>query len=278
MTTFTTSGALADKSGKPHEEVLQVIKTLPCSDVYRRQNIEAVMYHDACGELQVQYRLSREAAKMVMIILMGNLDMSTPEPPPSPTPASSTITRALQLRTSRMGNESIQTVNAKNLHAWLEVKTGYNAWIKRRIEENGFVKDIDYVEVLIKNDQKSIHADSRKRTPDSGRPETEHHLTLDMAKQIAAAERNDKGKEARLYFIACEKEMKRLQSLPPSGPIDFKLSPRGSKGLQALGDILKEVAQNSEAKARLQDELRRKMLQGDAQATVATRKRLGDIA
>ncbi|KJU81863.1 anti-repressor protein [Candidatus Magnetobacterium bavaricum] len=277
MLTVTTSGALADKSCKTHEEVLQVIKTLPCSDVFRRQNIEAVMYHDEAGELQVQYRLSREAAKMVMIILMGNLDMSTPEPSPSPTPASSTIARALQFRTSRMGSESIQTVNAKNLHAWLGVGKDYSTWLKGRIEKYQFVKNQDYV-VFPKTGEKSIHADSHKNTPDSGRPEWDVYLTLDMAKQLAMVERTAKGQEARLYFIACEKEMKRLQSLPPSGPIDFKLSPRGSKGLQALGDILKEVAQHSEAKARLQDELRRKMLQGDAQATVATRKRLGDIA
>lgn len=37
-------------------------------------------------------------------------------------------------------------------------------------------------------------------------------ITIDMAKELAMVEANDQGKTARKYFIACEKEMKRLQA------------------------------------------------------------------
>jgi phage anti-repressor protein len=36
---------------------------------------------------------------------------------------------------------------------------------------------------------------------------TEYALTLDMAKEISMIQRSDKGKQARQYFIACEKRL-----------------------------------------------------------------------
>ena len=39
------------------------------------------------------------------------------------------------------------------------------------------------------------------------RPRKEYFVTLDMAKELCMVENNDKGKEARRYFIKCEKEL-----------------------------------------------------------------------
>lgn len=40
------------------------------------------------------------------------------------------------------------------------------------------------------------------------RPAIEYHLSLDMAKELAMVERTEKGKQARQYFIACEKQLR----------------------------------------------------------------------
>lgn len=39
----------------------------------------------------------------------------------------------------------------------------------------------------------------------------DHILTLDMAKEISMIQRTERGKQARQYFIECERRMKQLQ-------------------------------------------------------------------
>ena len=46
--------------------------------------------------------------------------------------------------------ESVQTVDMRNVHAWLGVKTKYADWINRRISEYGFEANVDYTLVLSK--------------------------------------------------------------------------------------------------------------------------------
>lgn len=53
-----------------------------------------------------------------------------------------------------------------------------------------------------------------KKVKGSIKPLTEYHITLDMAKEIAMVERNEKGKQARQYFIACEKRLRMLTTAP----------------------------------------------------------------
>lgn len=95
-------------------------------------------------------------------------------------------------------------VNARELHAFLESKQEFSAWIGNRIEQYGFVDEQDFLIILSK-------------TQNGGRPRIDYHLTLDMAKELSMVERNAKGKEARQYFIACEK---RLYALAISGNTD----------------------------------------------------------
>ena len=72
--------------------------------------------------------------------------------------------------------------------------------------EYGFSENTDYIEV------------SQKCLTSHGRPytQTDHALKLDMAKEISMIQRNEKGKQARQYFIEVEKELK--QQLLPQTP------------------------------------------------------------
>lgn len=91
----------------------------------------------------------------------------------------------------------VQTVNARDLHAFLEVGKMFAHWIKDRIEQYGFVEHHDYV----------VFAETGNN-PSGGRPAKEYAISLDMAKELAMVERNEKGKQARMYFIECERRAK----------------------------------------------------------------------
>ncbi|WP_212112993.1 antA/AntB antirepressor family protein [Bartonella queenslandensis] len=92
--------------------------------------------------------------------------------------------------------ETVQTVNARELHAFLEVKTSFKDWIIRRIQDCKFKEGYDFCSFLSESS--------------GGRPSKEYHITLDMAKHLSMIERNDKGHEARQYFIKCERLLKQV--------------------------------------------------------------------
>jgi len=88
-------------------------------------------------------------------------------------------------------------VSARELHGFLGVQTRFNDWIANRISEYGFVENRDY---------ESFTKISVK--PQSGRPSRDYAITLDMAKELSMVEKNEKGKQARRYFIECERRLR----------------------------------------------------------------------
>ncbi|MEO5360613.1 MAG: antA/AntB antirepressor family protein [Nitrospirota bacterium] len=104
-------------------------------------------------------------------------------------------TSLVKIKEATIQNEIRQTVDARELWTFLESKQDFSDWIKNRIEEYGFVEGNEFSIKLWKNSKR-------------GRPTTEYTITLDMAKELAMVERNEKGKQARRYFIECEKKYK----------------------------------------------------------------------
>jgi phage anti-repressor protein len=98
-----------------------------------------------------------------------------------------------------IGARSVQAVNARDLHAFLEVSTAFKDWIARRIEEYEFVEGGDFCSFL-------------SESP-GGRPSKDYLLTLDTAKELAMVERNAKGREVRQYFIECERKWQAVSAV-----------------------------------------------------------------
>ena len=84
-------------------------------------------------------------------------------------------------------------VLGRDLHAFLEVTTPYDKWFPRMVAY-GFEDEKDFSTFLSEST--------------GGRPRQDHIITLDMAKEISMIQRTDKGKQARQYFIECERQAK----------------------------------------------------------------------
>lgn len=91
-----------------------------------------------------------------------------------------------------------KVVYGTELHGVLEIKSNYRDWSNRRFSEIEAVANEDYEEVSLKNERNQI----------GGRPSKEHIIKIDVAKEMAMLERNEKGKQVRRYFIEIEKKYK----------------------------------------------------------------------
>ena len=100
----------------------------------------------------------------------------------------------IQISNSKINNSEVKTVNARELHQFLEVKSRFNDWINNRIRDFGFLENQDFVTVT--------------KNLVSGGSQKEIYLSIDMAKELSMVERNEKGKQARQYFIEMEKVAK----------------------------------------------------------------------
>jgi phage anti-repressor protein len=107
-----------------------------------------------------------------------------------------------------------QTCDARNLHSFLEVGKDFSTWIKDRIEQYGFVEGKDFCSFLSESRDVcspvsgSVGSPQNRGKPLGGRPSIEYSLTLDMGKELAMVERTEKGKQARQYFLECERRAK----------------------------------------------------------------------
>ncbi len=96
-----------------------------------------------------------------------------------------------ELRAMVSMNEEQATVDGRELHEFLEVKTAYKDWFPRMCEY-GFTEGIDF-------------SSKMSKTPNGGRPSINHLLSIEMAKELCMIQRTEKGKMARKYFIEVEK-------------------------------------------------------------------------
>lgn len=91
-----------------------------------------------------------------------------------------------------IGSNSIETINARDLHAVLAPTQRFRNWVQYRIENYDFEVNQDFVTYAKKS---------------GAMPSKEYALTINMAKEICMLERSQTGRKFRRYFIGLEKDL-----------------------------------------------------------------------
>ena len=102
-------------------------------------------------------------------------------------------------------------VDGRDLYEFLQVKTPYTMWFERMCEY-GFVENTDFWTA-----NKNVIRDDGTVMPQK---QIDHELTINMAKEISMIQRTDRGKQARLYFLECERQAKSVKTTTPSYQIE----------------------------------------------------------
>lgn len=138
-----------------------------------------------------------------------------------------------QLITITTNENDEQLVSGRELHKFLGIETKYEDWFPR-MAEYGFTESIDYHALKIENvvNNRTYY-------------KTDHAMKLDMAKEVSMIQRNEKGKQARQYFIEVEKRYKQEQ-LDTSN-----LSPE----LQMFNGLFKSLAKQELATKQLESKV-----------------------
>ncbi|EOZ8768784.1 antA/AntB antirepressor family protein, partial [Campylobacter jejuni] len=105
--------------------------------------------------------------------------------------------KQIQIYNDKTIGAEINSANAREIFQFLNSLQDYSNWIKNRISHYNFIENQDYIIELVYT---------------KGRPRKEYYITLDMAKELCMAENNEKGRQARRYFIECEKRLKNLEA------------------------------------------------------------------
>lgn len=125
----------------------------------------------------------------------------------------------IAIKVQEINDQRVQTVDARELHAFLEVGKVFGTWITDRIKQYGFVEGSDYVTLApqnggAKSNGGDAFASQNREAKRGGQNRIDYHISLDMAKELSMVERNAKGKEARQYFIDCERRAKEAAAQP----------------------------------------------------------------
>lgn len=97
-----------------------------------------------------------------------------------------------------------KVVYGTELYEVLDVKSRFNDWVRNRLNDCEAIENEDFQSFT-------------KNLVKGGRPTVDYVIKLDIAKEMAMLERNEKGKQVRRYFIEVEKKYKanKLVNLSP---------------------------------------------------------------
>ena len=153
-------------------------------------------------------------------------------------------TTLMTVTPGEIGGQTTQLVDARLLHDFLGVGKDFTTWIKLRIRQYGFEQNQDY-----------LLTQTGEQLPSGTKWRSDYMLTLDMAKELAMVERTPKGRQARRYFIDCEKALhaRNQPAVPapkPEYPLAINLRTANVQAInrQAQADVAGENAQRFHAR------------------------------
>lgn len=135
-------------------------------------------------------------------------------------------------------------VSARDLHEFLEVETHFKDWFPRMCEY-GFTEGEDFN--LLKNERVQMEGGRMV-----SRTVNDAILSIDMAKEICMIQRNEKGKQARKYFLALERDWNSPEKVMSRA---LRYAEQELKQVRALNSALTVDNQIMKPKADYFDEL-----------------------
>lgn len=124
---------------------------------------------------------------------------------------------AMQLPTIQQNTDLQQAVSARELYNFLQPSERFSNWFDRQLQY-GFTHGQDYLGCEVFNTL------ARQTLQD-------FLISVDMAKEVSMIQRSDKGKQARQYFIECERKAKQPQ-IPQSYAEALQLAADQAKQLE----------------------------------------------
>lgn len=113
----------------------------------------------------------------------------------------------IEIRQRTIGEEQVNSVDARELHEFLGSKQEFAHWIKTKVIANPFFT-INQDFILLDN---SLMQNGR-----GGHNRKDYALTIDTAKKVAMSEQTTKGEEIRVYFLQCERRAKQAIAMIPN--------------------------------------------------------------
>ena len=145
-----------------------------------------------------------------------------------------------------------KVVYGTDLHDVLGVRSQYRDWIRNRIADCEAIEFEDY--------------EAAEILAPSGQKRKDHIIRLDIAKEMAMLERNEKGKQVRRYFLDVEKRYK--ATYPDTIP----------KGKELLALAVLEAQKTIEEQSRAIERMKPKEIFADAVAASRSSILIGELA
>lgn len=115
-----------------------------------------------------------------------------------------TTNQLINIQQQTIGNDTVNAVSARELHKFLESKRQFTNWVSPYVSEDndyGFIQGTDFIRI------------DAGVNPTNGVPIIDYWFTIDMAKEVSMLSKTEKGKQARKYFIECERKANNPQQI-----------------------------------------------------------------